>query len=382
MKKKKLLFTLLMISVFLLSACGPEKEPPISGSESDPTVSADTPTPDASHPEDVPAFPPDEDSLPPEKGLARSPLTHEWVKEEVAAARPIAIMMPNEQNAQPHYNLSKASVIYEANVEGRMTRLLAIFEDWKDLEKTGNVRSLRTYFAYWAFEWDAFIIHVGHPYYVDDLIAAPNTQTINESNFPDSEAFYHDTSRSRPHNTYVTGQKILDAINFKEYSLEYRGLTDIHFRFASVSNQNTLEQYEADAKSAVYIDMSGCYPVTRCYFDYNPEDGLYYRSQYLSGGTDGPHIDGATGEQLCFKNILVQNVKCRDLGDGYLAFQCEDDTEDGWYFTNGKGIHVTWEKNSDYGATKYFDDFGNEIILNTGKTMICIVQSGDSFTFR
>lgn len=382
MKKKKLLFVFLMISVFLMSACGPEKEPPISGSESDPTVSADASTPDASHPEDVPAFPPDEDSLPPEKGLARSPLTHEWVKEEVAAARPIAVMMPNEQNAQPHYNLSKASVIYEANVEGRMTRLLAIFEDWKDLGKTGNVRSLRTYFAYWAFEWDAFIIHVGHPYYVDELIAAPNTQTINESNFPDSEAFYRDTSRSRPHNTYVTGPKILDAINFKEYSLEYRGLTDIHFRFASASNQNTLEQYEADAKSAVYIDMSGCYPVTRCYFDYNPEDGLYYRSQYLSGGTDGPHIDGATGEQLCFKNILVQNVKCRDLGDGYLAFQCEDDTEDGWFFTNGKGIHVTWEKNSDYGATKYFDDFGNEIILNTGKTMICIVQSGDSFTFR
>ena len=48
----------------------------------------------------------------------------------------------------------------------------------------------------------------------------------------------------------------------------------------------------------------------------------------------------------------------------------------------GKGIHVTWEKTSDYGATRYYDDDGNEIQLNTGKTMICIVQDGDTFTFE
>ena len=64
---------------------------------------------------------------------------------------------------------------------------------------------------------------------------------------------------------------------------------------------------------------------------------------------------------------------------GYLAFQCHDTTRDGWFFTNGKGIHVNWEKTSDYGATRYYDDAGNEIELNTGKTMVCIVEDGDSF---
>lgn len=384
MGKQKFSISLIIIciSVFMLSACGPGSGPVQPGQDTEPAGPEDTWAPGASLPDDSPAFSGDEDSQPPEEGMVRSPLTNEWVDKTVADTRPIAVMMPNEQNAQPHYNLSKASIVYEANVEGRMTRLLAIYEDWTELEKLGNVRSLRTYFAYWAFEWDAFIIHVGHPYYVDELIAEPDTQTINESNYPDSEAFYRDESRRRPHNAYVTGPKILDAVNRKGYSLNYRGLTDDHFRFAPASSQNTLEQYGADAKSAVYIDMSGCYPVTRCYFDYNASDGLYYRSQYLSGGEDGPHVDAATGEQLAFKNILVTNVKARDLGDGYFAYQCTDDTEDGWFFTNGKGIHVTWEKSSDYGATKYYDDFGNEIILNTGKTMICIVQSGDSFTFR
>ncbi len=128
--------------------------------------------------------------------------------------------------------------------------------------------------------------------------------------------------------------------------------------------------------------MSGCYPLTRCYFEYNEDDGLYYRSQHLSGGTDGPHIDAVTGEQLKFKNILVQNTTHQELGEGYLAFQCHDTTNDGWYFTNGKGIHVNWEKQTDYGATRYYDDNGNEITLNTGKTMVCIVEDGDSFTYR
>lgn len=381
---KKLKFTfILIISVVTLCACGPQNDATDSNPEPTGSGSSEVESPpDSLHPADS-STQPEDDSLPPREGMVHSRLTNEWVDKSVADTRPIAVMMPNEQNAQPHYSLSKASVIYEANVEGRMTRLLALYEDWQDLEKTGNVRSLRTYFAYWAFEWDALILHIGHPYYVDELIAAPDTQTINESNYPDSEAFYRDESRSRPHNAYVTGEKILNAVNRKGYPLEYRGLADdSHFQFTGPSAQNTLEQYGTAAQSAVYIDMSGCYPVTRCYFEYHPEDGLYYRSQYLSGGSDGPHIDGATGEQLCFKNILVQNTKARDLGDGYLAFDCTDNTEDGWFFTNGKGIHVTWSKSSDYGATRYYDDNGKEITLNTGKTMICIVQAGDNFTFR
>lgn len=369
----------------MLCSCGPQGDTPDSepSNLSQPAGSEDMLQSDSSQSADSEGLSEDEDSVPPQAGMVHSRLTNEWVDESVANTRPIAVMTPNEQNAQPQYGISMASVIYEANVEGRMTRLLALYEGWENLEKIGNIRSLRTYYAYWAFEWDAFIIHIGHPYYVDELIAAADTQTIDESNYPDSTAFYRDETRSRPHNAFATGEKIMSAVNRKGYSTEYRGLADSsHFSFAGASKQNTLEQYGDDAKSAVYIDMSGCYPVTRCYFDYNPEDGLYYRSQYLSGGTDGPHIDGLTGEQLTFKNILVQNIKSRDLGDGYLAFECVDNTEDGWYFTNGKGIHVTWEKASDYGSTRYYDDDGNEILLNTGKTMICIVQSGDNFTFR
>ncbi|MCM1101289.1 MAG: DUF3048 domain-containing protein [Clostridium sp.] len=324
----------------------------------------------------------EDDTLPPREGMVRSRLTNEWVDEEVNETRPIAVMVPNESGAIPHYNLSKASVLYEANMEGRVTRLMAVFEDWEDLVRIGNIRSARTYFAYWAFEWDAFFVHYGGPYYINELMDQEYTENIDGLG-GDGNAFYRSKDRPEPHNVYADGDKLLDRIERRGYSLSYRDLTDeSHFLFATKAEPNTLAQYGSDAHNAAYIDMSGCYPLTRCYFEYNDEDGLYYRSQHLSGATDEPHTD-ADGVQLSFKNILVQYTKQETLDDkGYLVLQCHDDTRDGWFFTNGRGIHVNWAKDSDYGVTKYYDDYGNEITLNTGKTMICIVNENDSFTFR
>lgn len=379
--KKFQVWLLLAAATLTLAACGDNIDSPIIP-ESTPTA-VPTATPVPIQPNVGLSGVITDDSTPPKEGMLRSRLTNEWVDESIANTRPIAVMIPNEVNSIPHYNLSKASVIYETLVEGSMTRMMAIYENWDDLDKIGNIRSLRSYYAYWAFEWDAFIVHFGGPYFINSLIDEPNTQNIDGNLSSDVSAFFRDTDRRSPHNAYADGSELADVIVSKGYTVRYRGLTDDnHFLFAPKASPNTLEQYETAARNATYIDMSGCFPLTRCYFEYNENDGLYYRSQHLSGSTDGPHIDAATGEQLCFKNILVQNVVTEDLGEGYLAFQCHDTTNDGWFFTGGKGIHVTWEKTSDYSATRFYDDYGNEIILNTGKTMICVIEDGDSFTFR
>ncbi len=377
MKNHKIYFILLAL-IAVLCACGKNDDPdspdvPTSGTSSSENATSENPASDEDYSGN--------DTLPPQEGMVRSRLTNEWVDAEVANTRPIAVIIPNEHNAVPHYQLASASVLYEANVESRMSRMMAIFEDWEDLEKIGNVRSLRSYYAYWSFEWDAFIVHYGGPYFIDGLLAQPDTNNINGLG-GDEGAFFRTLDRPSPHNAYTSGPRILDTINKKGYSLEYRGMSEeSHYRFTSPEKPNTLSQYGDDALNASYIDMSGCYPLTRCYFEYSEEDGLYYRFQHLSGGEDGPHLD-ASGKQLSFKNILVQYVKFEELDGGYLVFQCHDDTQDGYFFTNGKGIHVSWKKDSDYGATRYYDDAGNEITLNTGKTMVCIVKENDSFTYR
>lgn len=326
----------------------------------------------------------DED-LPPEEGMVRSQLTNEWISGDLENQRPIAVMIPNENACLPHYNISNADVLYECNVEANMTRLMAVFKDWRDLEKIGNIRSCRDYYVYWAKEYDAVYCHVGGPFYILPIINDETTNNISGSvlasdnkqkkGYVDS-AFYRTSDRKAPHNCYTDGSKIaaaMDTLGYSDtYTSNYEGGS--HFTFAS--GENTLEQYGDNAFDAAKIDLSGSYKITKTYFEYNAEDGLYYRFQGMQNG-DQAHVDAATGEQLAFKNVLVQFTHYETRDDkGYLGYQCHDTTKDGYYFTNGKAIHVTWSKTSDYGSTVYYDDNGAEIELNTGKTMICILKDG------
>lgn len=372
MKKSQVLF-LVSLSSVLLFGCGKkstEVMEPVVDSVIEDTID-DTDKTDTDEEET-------DADVPPEEGMVRSRITNEWVTEEVNNTRPIAVMIPNTKTAA-QYGISRADVLYECNVEGSITRLMALFQDWSDFDRLGNVRSCRDYYVYWSFEWDAFYIHYGGPFYINEVINRVDTEDIDglsSSNFWRAKDTVNSTD-----NAYVDTEGIMADINKLGYSLNYRnGYADEqHYMFAPNGSPNTLEQY-SNAITANKIDMSPTYPVTKCYFVYDPETGLYDRYQSLSGSSDGPHIDKANGEQLSFKNILIQNTyfEVRDQ-KGYLAFQCVDSTRDGWFFTNGKGIHVTWTKPSDYAATRYYDDNGNEIELNTGKTMVCIVEDGDSF---
>jgi len=331
------------------------------------------------------------EDLPPEEGMVRSYLTNEWIAGELENQRPIAVMIPNENACLPHYNISNADILYECNVEANMTRLMAVFKDWRDLEKIGNIRSCRDYYVYWAKEYDAVYCHVGGPFYILPIINDETTNNISGSvlasdnsqkkGYVDS-AFYRSTDRKAPHNCYTDGSLIASAMDTLGYSDEYTSNYEGGSHFTFAAGENTLEQYGENAFDANKIDLSGSYKITKTYFEYNAEDGLYYRFQGMQNG-DKAHVDAATGKQLAFKNVLVQFTHYETRDDkGYLGYQCHDTTKDGYYFTNGKAIHVTWEKTSDYGSTVYYDDNGTEIELNTGKTMICILKDGTTLEVK
>lgn len=379
MKYLKALSIVALSAALILSGCGKDEEDvqPVV----EPIIQAQ-PTPEAT-PEAAPEEEEVEEDIPPVEGMVRSPLTNEWISGDLENARPIAVMSPNDSNALPHYNLAKADILYEVPVEGGITRSMAVIKDWEGLDRIGNVRSCRDYFVYWALEADSIYIHFGGPFYINDIIEQPSTDNITGCNYGEthhdglySNAFYRSTDRKAPQSAYTSAEGINEAIESLGFSKTYRDeyYQGAHYKFASESTPNTLEAY-SDAIDAKEVDLTPAYPITKTSFTYNEEDGLYYR--YIYGD---PDVDGATNEQLAFKNLIVQSTyhEVRDA-KGYLAFQVHDTTRDGYYFTNGKAIHVTWEKTADYEPTKYYDDNGNEVEFNTGKTMVCIIKDGDSF---
>ena len=115
-------------------------------------------------------------------GKVRSYLTGTMVDASVGNRRPIAVMIPNNKAALPQYGISKAGVIYEACVEGRITRLMGIFEEFDELDHIGPVRSSRDYFVYTALEFDAIYCHWGLAVpYVADLLNSDKVDNISQS---------------------------------------------------------------------------------------------------------------------------------------------------------------------------------------------------------
>ena len=66
-------------------------------------------------------------------------------KEEGNNSRIYGVMIDNKAEARPQSGLSKASIVYEYEVESSITRYMALFEN-QNVEKIGPIRSARPYF--------------------------------------------------------------------------------------------------------------------------------------------------------------------------------------------------------------------------------------------
>lgn len=301
----------------------------------------------------------------------------------LANQRPIAVMMPTDKAAQPSYGIGNADILYEVMEEGNISRQMAIINDWKGLSRIGNIRSCRLYYTYAAKEWDPILIHFGGVGYMKGTIDAPDINNLSGTyeygtggKAPGAGYFFRTTDRVAPHNAYISAAGIIKGCAQQGYQTSLRSnyYNKNHFTFAA--GTNTLDAYST-AKTANTIDLSKVFTYTKSKLVYHPETGTYYK--FLHGKAQ---VDAATGKQLTFANVIVQNTNWRQLDKkGYLSFDMLGVAQDGYYFTKGKCIHITWKKTTDYQVTKYYDDNGNEIQFNTGKTYIAVAQAGKAVKF-
>lgn len=298
----------------------------------------------------------------PNTGKKISYLTGEYVTPKRAERRPVAVMYNNIINAIPHSGLSNADVVYESPVEGSITRLMGIFDNYDKLEKMGSVRSSRIYYCYFALEWDAFYCHFGQSKYALSFLQSGNIDTINSMTAGNN--FYRTSDRVAPHNCFISGEKINEAIESLEYRKNHE--KDYKGKFHFTTPDTTIDL--ASNKVASKVELG--YPINQPWFEYNSEDGQYYRYQY-----GDKHIDDQNNEQLHCSNIIIQLVNSSIYPDGKSLDITLTGSGNGWFVTRGKAQKVTWKKDKAMGQTKYYDKDGNEITLNTGKTWICIVQN-------
>ncbi len=377
MKKMKLLLLTALSVACILSGCGKTEEPATEETPVQEEVSDYEPVVEEiiTDQETVVA-----DEVP--EGMKRSSLTGEIIDEKVWAQRPLAIMLPTDKAAQPQYGIGEAGVLYECMEEGDMSRQMAIIENWRDIETLGNVRSCRDYYVYWALEWDPILVHFGGPYYLADMTNREDVYNItgcavnSTSSAPGCNAFYRTTDKVVPHNAYTSGERLVAECKNLGYALKhnFENFRAEHFIYATATENNLDGASAAGSFDAKEISLAKAFPYTKSSLEYDEATGLYKKNLY-----EAPQCDGTTGEQLTFENIIIQfaHYEVRD-DKGYLSFRCHDDTQDGYYITNGKAVHIKWGKNNDYSPTRYYYDDLTQVEFNPGKTFIAVVQNDRS----
>ncbi len=299
-------------------------------------------------------------------GKVRSYLTGKMVDESIGKRRPVAVMLNNIEEAQPMSGTSKADVLYECVVEGSLTRMMGIFEDYDDLNKIGSVRSCRNYFVYYALEFDSIYCHYGQSAYAMPLLEQDFVDNLSGLSSEGDTVFYRTTDRVAPHNAYASAKGIKKGIEIMGYDNDYRD--DYKGKFTFADDGEIIVPDSDDSYSAVHVEPG--YLINKPWFDYDEKTQQYLRYEY-----DEPQVDGENNTQLAVDNIILQYSSWEEVDDkGYLGFDCHSGGKM-TYITHGKARDGNWIRfDGDTGSVRYFDMNGEEIVLNQGKTWVLIIQ--------
>lgn len=362
MKKRfgLILLTLSLVGLLGVTGCGKGNEEATSDNafSTEEEVVAD----DTENTEDTEEKAEEEEVAP--EGMYHSELTNEWISEDLKDQRPIAVMVDNEKTALPHYGLTQADIIYEmmnSTLNDHITRFMVLVKDYDSIKQLGSVRSVRPTNLMIAPEWNAIVCHDGGPFYINTFLNNPYVDHF-------SGTFSRvKNGKPREFTEYVlTGDMAKNFKNNSKISREYNEYapTEAHFQFASESKPVEL----SGGSDCTLVDLP--FKHNGSQLDYDAESGTYLYSEYGS-----KHLDpGNNNKQLAFKNVILQKMSYSQLDEhGYMVWNCLASGQEGYYITNGKAVPITWTKTSDTNRTIYYDENGDEITINTGKTYIGFV---------
>ena len=312
-------------------------------------------------------------------GVFLNPLTGETCSEELANRRPVGIMINNIHQSLPQQNIAAADIVYECQVEGGLTRLLAIYNDYADLVAIGSVRSSREYFIDFAANHDAIYVHAGGSdtaYWNLKARGINNLDAVNGGYA--SLYFYRDPYRretlgmSLEHTLVIDGSALNEAIAYKQYRNTLSESFVNPFRFAG--SGQTLVLKDGDPVSSFRVVFGSVWAS----FSYDPASLKYLRFQ-----NGEPHVDGVTEEQLSFSNVLVLFCTYTYTYDDKNHIYVTDTGEgDGWYMTGGKAVPIKWRKESPDEPFALTLENGRPLYLNRGKTFVEVVSGSEKLTVQ
>ena len=278
---------------------------------------------------------------------------------------PVLSQIDNNLEAIPQWGISFADIMYELPIQGQgWTRLTALFSDQYP-EEAGPVRSGRVMHADLREEWDAALVHYGK-----QEAAGSNMKEIlskygvtakglaidgigNKYSSYFNRVRYH----AAPHNVSAYISNIKDMLVPLNYSFpqrpfkftddtNYGGVPALQFSVIHKKNKDTSSTFSYDQAMKGYQRFIR----TGAYYDYlNPAEVLAYSNVIIQR------------TKLTFNNNTMNPLLSDVVGKGAADI-----------FIAGQYIAGAWSRESLTDRTVFYDQQGNELALQRGKSWIII----------
>ncbi len=329
--------------------------------------------------------------LPPQKKYT-DPLDGVQLNSQTNLNRPaLAVMIENSITARPQSGLNSADLVYEAQVEGSITRFMAVF-----LANTpsmiGPIRSARLYYISWAQGLGALYTHWGGNIYALEKLKTDNIPNIDAIFTPGSDqtcsnsvsiVFCRLDTRYAPHNGYGNTQNIWNLGQqqglFSNLTLG-KNITPYQFS----NTPKTKDLGKSGSSINIFFDQ-GVIPYDVSWI-YNQSTNSYTR---YNGGSK--QYDALTNQPLTAKNVVVLYVNGHTT-----SYPGEGTTEaaapiwilntvgsgNAYIFENGQEIQATWNKSSDNSRMMFTTQSGSPVTFQRGEIWFEVIepQTG-SFTY-
>lgn len=366
----------------LLAACA-SPSPALVAQETEPSPaatalpvvapSAPTATPTAA-PTAVPPSPTPSPSPTPLPSPTPTPITGELaLPRGLAPQRLIAIMLDNHPAAYPQVGMDHAVLVFEALAEFGITRYMMVLAPGISPEAAmiGPVRSARSYFVEWAKGLNAVYVHAGGS--PDGLLLSETAIEIANMDAlrGDASAYFRRSGdRAAPHNLF-TGSADLERFVVAQDAASFDPAEQgFIFKLDAPPEQRPASQQ---------IDYYFIYAEEMAGWVYDQPTNSYLR---LRRGR--PHVDGRTGQQLRFKNIVVMEVpekpipndpqgriEQRVLGEGRARL-----------FVDGLEREIIWRKATGFAPLRFYDAAGDEVALNAGPVWVAAIPTLSHLTVK
>lgn len=357
---------LLLVLCLMLCACGKDK--PV---ETTPTPSTQAQAPaETTPPTTVPAPTEPVEVLAYRHPLNGTPIAKPW------SGQVVAVMINNLKAALPQCGISSADLYYEIEVEGDITRCLAVFSDVSQVREIGPIRSVRTVYNSIAASYDAPIIHCGGSpglglagkYDVSGEVL-PNWEHIDQGT--NGSYFFRAGERYEKgyaweHTLFTTGEMLQQALvanklntpTDKEYGLQF-------------SEDVVLAGSDA---SEVTVKFKGGKTTT---LKYDAATGRYSLYQY-----NQDIIDSNNGNVVSFKNVIAIYANQKYAYDGVHKLYETIGSGEGYAAINGKIVPIIWNRPDVNGPFTYTLADGSPLTLDVGSTYVAVVGIKHPITYK